>query len=31
MEKEDAGVLHLVHGWLQLGNKEKVSYKITII
>lgn len=27
-EKEDAGVLHLAHGWIQRGQKNKVSQKI---
>jgi hypothetical protein len=29
-KNEDAGVIHLVHGWIQLGQKDKVSRKIII-
>ena len=27
-KKEDAGVIHLVHGWIQQGQKGKVRGKL---
>jgi hypothetical protein len=30
-KKEEAGAIHLAHGWTQRGQKKKVSRKIIII
>lgn len=30
-KEEDAGVIHLVHGWIQQGQKGKVGQKIIAI